>query len=78
MNCPSNRGKSTGHNRPVHEVLFPRKLALEPAFTREFAGMTREPVALDVLEKTLDFPRFSGQVEVCISMICECCPSFQS
>lgn len=41
-----------GHNRPVHEVLFPRKLALEPAFTREFAGMTREPVALGVLEKT--------------------------
>ena len=22
-----------GHNRPVHEVLFPRKLPLEPAFT---------------------------------------------
>ena len=41
-----------GHNRPVHEVLFPRKLPLEPAFTNEFAGMTRDRVALDLLEET--------------------------
>lgn len=41
-----------GHNRPVHEVLFPRKLPLEPAFTNEFAGMTRDGVALDLLEET--------------------------
>ncbi len=41
-----------GHNRPVHEVLFPKKLRLEPAFTNEFAGMTRDGVALDLLEQT--------------------------
>jgi predicted nucleotidyltransferase component of viral defense system len=41
-----------GHNRPVHEVLFPEKLPLEPAFTNEFAGMTRDGVALDLLEQT--------------------------
>ena len=39
-----------GHNRPVHEVLFPKAKALEPAFTNEFAGMTaREEVSLDTL-----------------------------
>jgi Nucleotidyl transferase AbiEii toxin, Type IV TA system len=38
-----------GHNRPVHEVLFPKTKPLEPAFTNEFAGMTRDPVELDTL-----------------------------
>ncbi len=41
-----------GHNRPVHEVLFPKKLPLEPAFTNEFLGMTRDAVNLTVLEQT--------------------------
>jgi predicted nucleotidyltransferase component of viral defense system len=41
-----------GHNRPVHEVLFPKQLPLEPAFTNEFASMTRDAVALDLLEQT--------------------------
>jgi predicted nucleotidyltransferase component of viral defense system len=41
-----------GHNRPVHEVLFPKQLPLEPAFTNEFAGMTRDAVALGLLEQT--------------------------
>jgi Nucleotidyl transferase AbiEii toxin, Type IV TA system len=41
-----------GHNRPVHEVLFPKKLPLEPAFTNEFVGMTRDGVALDLLKET--------------------------
>jgi predicted nucleotidyltransferase component of viral defense system len=41
-----------GHNRPVHEVLFPKILSLEPAFTNEFAGMTRDGVALDLLKET--------------------------
>jgi predicted nucleotidyltransferase component of viral defense system len=41
-----------GHNRPVHEVLFPKKLPLEPAFTNEFMGLTNDEVALPVLEKT--------------------------
>lgn len=40
-----------GHNRPVHEVLFPSKLSLEPAFTNEFAGMPREPITLNALER---------------------------
>jgi hypothetical protein len=38
-----------GHNRPVHEVLFPKTKALEPAFSNEFVGMTREEVGLDAL-----------------------------
>ena len=38
-----------GHNRPVHEVLFPKTKPLEPAFTNEFAGMTRDSVELDTL-----------------------------
>jgi Nucleotidyl transferase AbiEii toxin, Type IV TA system len=43
-----------GHNRPVHEVLFPRKLPLDPTFTNEFAGMTRELIELGELERTQD------------------------
>jgi Nucleotidyl transferase AbiEii toxin, Type IV TA system len=35
-----------GHNRPVHEVLFPKIKPLEPSFTNEFVGMTREDVSL--------------------------------
>jgi predicted nucleotidyltransferase component of viral defense system len=38
-----------GHNRPVHEVLFPKTKPLEPAFTNEFAGITRDAVELDTL-----------------------------
>ena len=38
-----------GHNRPVHEVLFPKTKPLEPAFTNEFTGMTRDTVELDTL-----------------------------
>jgi Nucleotidyl transferase AbiEii toxin, Type IV TA system len=41
-----------GHNRPVHEVLFPKKLSLEPAFTNEFAGLTNDEVTLTLLEQT--------------------------
>jgi hypothetical protein len=33
----------------VHEVLFPKTKPLEPAFTNEFAGMTREPIEPDTL-----------------------------
>ena len=38
-----------GHNRPVHEVLFARPLDIAAAFANEFAGMARDPVALDEL-----------------------------
>lgn len=41
-----------GHNRPVHEVLFPKRLPLEPAFTNEFSGLTSGVVALTVLQET--------------------------
>jgi predicted nucleotidyltransferase component of viral defense system len=41
-----------GHNRPVHEVLFPKTKPLELAFTNEFAGMTRDTVALNTLAQT--------------------------
>lgn len=41
-----------GHNRPVHEVLFPQVKPLEPTFSREFVGMTREPVTLEALALT--------------------------
>jgi hypothetical protein len=39
-----------GHNRPVHEVLFPGTKPLEPAFSNEFVGMTREEVSLEALQ----------------------------
>ena len=38
-----------GHNRPVHEVLFPKTKPLAPGFSNEFAGMTREEVSPDAL-----------------------------
>ncbi|HNV60549.1 MAG TPA: nucleotidyl transferase AbiEii/AbiGii toxin family protein [Rhodoferax sp.] len=41
-----------GHNRPVHEVLFPKIKPLEPAFTNEFVGMTRDEVTLETLMQT--------------------------
>jgi hypothetical protein len=40
-----------GHNRPVHEVLFPKTKPLEPAFTNEFAGMTRDAVDVATLSR---------------------------
>lgn len=43
-----------GHNRPVHEVLFPRKLPLNPTFDNEFVGMTRAPIDLATLTQVQD------------------------
>lgn len=37
------------HNRTLHEVLFPRPKDIRLAFEGSFAGMTREPVAMDTL-----------------------------
>lgn len=34
------------HNRPVHEVLFPALRDIQQDYTRNFVGMTTEPVAL--------------------------------
>lgn len=41
-----------GHNRPVHEVLFPREKPLEAVFLAEFDGMTLKPVTLTELQAT--------------------------
>jgi len=41
-----------GHNRPIHEVLFPKRLPLEPAFTNEFTGLTNDELSLTLLEQT--------------------------
>lgn len=40
------------HHRPMSELLAPQARPLGHAFDREFAGMTREPVAVEVLEST--------------------------
>jgi len=37
------------HNRPMAEVLAPRRKDLQVPFEREFEGMTEEPVALEEL-----------------------------
>ena len=42
------------HNRPVHEVLFPRMRDISHDFTYHFEGMTAEPVTLDNLLATRD------------------------
>lgn len=41
-----------GHNRPTHEVLFPKEKQLEAIFAAEFEGMTRTPVSLASLLET--------------------------
>ncbi|MCG8464641.1 MAG: nucleotidyl transferase AbiEii/AbiGii toxin family protein, partial [Xanthomonadales bacterium] len=41
-----------GHPRPMNEIMAPRWQALEERFHKEFEGMTRVPVALDVLLRT--------------------------
>jgi hypothetical protein len=38
-----------GHNRPVHEVLFANPIDIARSYANEFAGMTRDPLALDDL-----------------------------
>lgn len=40
-----------GHNRPVHEVLFSRDVALSSAFENEFAGIARIPISLAELQQ---------------------------
>lgn len=37
------------HNRPLHEVLFPKPKDIRLAYEGSFAGMTREAVSLDAL-----------------------------
>lgn len=37
------------HNRPMHELLAPRRHDISEIFEREFVGMAREPVALESL-----------------------------
>jgi hypothetical protein len=66
-----------GHNRPVHEVLFPRKLPLNPTFDNEFVGMTRAPIDLATLQQVQDrlvdeLPRAltSAHREFLLSLVC--------
>lgn len=40
-----------GHNRPMHEVLFPTLRPLKAIFESEFSGMTAVPVEVDELER---------------------------
>lgn len=40
------------HNRPMHEVLAGNDLPLETVYNNSFAGMTKEPVKLEQLERT--------------------------
>lgn len=39
-----------GHNRPVHEVLFPRTKEIGPLYRSDFFGMTKDDVPLDELK----------------------------
>ena len=39
-----------GHNRPMHEVLVPRRKEFAREFESSFAGMTRDPIELATLE----------------------------
>ena len=39
-----------GHNRPVHEVLFPNRQPIADIFNNEFVGMTNEEVTVEELE----------------------------
>lgn len=41
-----------GHDRPVHEVLFPNEKSIDMLFANEFEGMTLQPVALHELKAT--------------------------
>lgn len=43
-----------GHNRPMHEVLRPRRKDPAVEYSRGFAGMTAEPISLETLERTRD------------------------
>ena len=41
-----------GHNRTLHEVLFPAPKDIRPAYEGSFAGMTTEPVTIEALIET--------------------------
>ncbi len=41
----------SGHNRPMHEVLFSRDQDMSAAFENEFVGMTRDPITLAELDE---------------------------
>lgn len=41
-----------GHNRPMHEVLFPTEKPIEAVFSNDFVGMTSTPIDLDELLTT--------------------------
>lgn len=61
-----------GHNRPFTKCCSQRALALEPDFTNEFARLTNDQVALQLLERTQRTPdvsrRCSGSYSTCASL----------
>ena len=66
-----------GHNRPMHEVLFPNLKPLDVIFENEFTGMTIDAVALNALEAVRgrmlhELPRALSprQREFLLSMAC--------
>jgi len=42
----------SGHNRPIHEVLFNAKRSMKDVYKSDFVGMTIDAVGLDILETT--------------------------
>lgn len=47
-------GYLSGHNRPIHEVLFGPKHSMADVYETDFVGMTLERVGLEELETTQD------------------------
>ncbi|RQR36752.1 nucleotidyl transferase AbiEii/AbiGii toxin family protein [Burkholderia sp. Bp9142] len=45
-------GYLSGHNRPIHEVLFGPKHSMAEAYDADFVGMTADPIDLATLEET--------------------------
>lgn len=65
-----------GHNRPVHEVLFPVVKPMQSVYDAEFIGMTRENISLAELETTraetfAELPKLltANQREFLLSMV---------
>ena len=40
------------HNRPVHELLAPKRQPLAITYANQFSGMTRNAISLEALEQT--------------------------
>jgi len=45
-----------GNDRPMHELLSPKRQDIRPVFENEFAGMTDRPVTCEELEAVRERP----------------------